>query len=100
FGLGVFSLGLRFRRRGLGCVRWCALARDSPGVLALLRWYVAQRPLIGPLGILFGGDFRGGLAFVGLAVLGHILGQSRPGQQRDYGNSAQHSVQNFHAPPP
>src|SRR5882757_4722122 len=53
-GLGV-GFGLRLRRGGLGgSLRGRVVARDSPGVRALLLRNIAQRPLVGPLGFLFG----------------------------------------------
>src|SRR5437660_766637 len=54
---GALGLGFRLRRRGLGGgLRRVVAAHGAPGVRALLFRNVAERSLVGPLGIFLGLD--------------------------------------------
>src|SRR5258705_2994831 len=76
--LGGFGLRLGRRRLGRRFRRRTVAAHRPPGVQTLLFRYVAERPPVGPLGVLLGRDFRRRLGFVLLAIFGRtFLGRCR-----------------------
>src|SRR6267143_3548159 len=79
--LGGFGLRLGWRRLGRRFRRRTVAAHRPPGVQTLLFRYVAERPPVGPLGVLLGRDFRRCLGLVVLAIFGRtFLGRSRPSE--------------------